>query len=40
MLLSTLANYFSAMGADDVKIVVRRGEREIEVAFDALSPKV
>jgi len=39
MLLSTLANYFSAMGADDVKIVVRRGDREIEVAFDALSPK-
>lgn len=39
LLLSTLANYFSAMGADDVKIVVRRGNREIEVAFEALSPR-
>lgn len=39
LLLSTLANYFSAMGADDVKIIVRRGEREIEVAFDALNPR-
>jgi len=38
LLLSTLANYLSAMGADDVKIVVRRGDREIEVAFDALAP--
>jgi DNA-binding XRE family transcriptional regulator len=38
LLLSTLANYLAAMGADDVKIVVRRGGREIEVAFDALAP--
>lgn len=38
LLLSTLANYFAAMGADDVKIIVRRGDREIEVAFDALTP--
>ena len=38
LLLSTLASYLSAMGADDVKIVVRRGDREIEVAFDALAP--
>jgi transcriptional regulator len=37
-LLSTLANYFAAMGADDVKVIVRRGDREIEVAFDALAP--
>jgi hypothetical protein len=27
------------MGADDVKIIVRRGNREIEVAFDALTPR-
>jgi ribosome-binding protein aMBF1 (putative translation factor) len=39
LLLSTLANYFAAMGADDVKIIVRRGDREIEVAFDALTPQ-
>jgi transcriptional regulator len=38
LLLSTLANYLSAMGADDVKIVVRRGDREIEVTFEALAP--
>ncbi|MGH9005620.1 MAG: transcriptional regulator, partial [Acidimicrobiia bacterium] len=39
LLLSTLAHYFAAMGADDVKIVVRRGDREIEVAFDALTSR-
>lgn len=39
LLLSTLASYFAAMGADDVKIVVRRGDREIEVGFDALRPQ-
>ena len=38
LLLSTLASYLSAMGADDVKIVVRWGDREIEVAFDAVAP--
>lgn len=39
LLLSTLRSYLSAMGADEVKIVVRRGDREIEVAFDALTPE-